>query len=531
MNILKILLMSSIGLITIGNSGAYGQTFTVTSPLDGTGNGTLRWAVLQANNITTNATIEFDQSLDFSPIQVTQGRMFITKSINIVGNGIGHTLIDGQSISQVFAIGGNIKVNIRKLSFQNCKKVGNPSFPAGSAILLFSGFLTLENCRFVNNQADLGGAIYQAGGVLVIRKSLFDGNSATQGAALNLEGGFTTLSDCDLTNNSVSHFGPAIHAFASNELTIINSKVRGNHNLTVGNSTGGALSLNGNHFTLVNTVLSGNKGRGGALFITSNGEIINCTITGNYSNYTSGNAIIVGGGANVELKNNIIARNKGLTTNQLSIGQPGSTITSSGGNFFDVSPTSVVLQPSDLSGTSSVPLDPKFITNPANVWPSIYGNFALKSCSDAINIGLNSNLPLDATDIDGDGNKNEVLPLDILRNARVSSGSFITSIADAGAYEYGGIPTACAATPPLTALVSLFPNPTQGAFSVKLINKEDKIKAYKIYNRYGKLIQEESLRKPTNSIQVTLENQRSATYLLQTFNMKGEKFENWFILE
>lgn len=76
----------------------------------------------------------------------------------------------------------------------------------------------------------------------------------------------------------------------------------------------------------------------------------------------------------------------------------------------------------DDNGTPNDPSDDTWIGNP---------DYRLKPGSPCINTGSNALLPPDTTDLDGDGDTTEPLPLDIMGNRRIIGGTV-----DMGAYEH-----------------------------------------------------------------------------------------------
>ena len=106
----------------------------------------------------------------------------------------------------------------------------------------------------------------------------------------------------------------------------------------------------------------------------------------------------------------------------------------------------------NLLGTSENPIDPRFVRNPSDggdgwgddpATPDIdesanddYGDLRLRVESVAVDTGDATLLPADSTDLDGDDNTLEAIPVDVVGDARVQDGNGDqTAIVNMGAYE------------------------------------------------------------------------------------------------
>ena len=77
-------------------------TFTVTSLAD-SGAGSLRQAILDANNTAGDDEIVFQSGLN-GTIALTAGQMTISETVEITGNGAANSIIDAQGDSRIFDI-------------------------------------------------------------------------------------------------------------------------------------------------------------------------------------------------------------------------------------------------------------------------------------------------------------------------------------------------------------------------------------------------------------------------------------------
>jgi predicted outer membrane repeat protein len=149
--------------------------------------------------------------------------------------------------------------------------------------------LAVTNCKFLDNQADEGGAL-QNNGKATITDSEFSGNSASeQGGAVATNGlpySAMTVSGSMFSDNHAKSWGGAI--VADGLVTIIGSTFTGN-TATLPGGGGGAIFAGGT-VTVAGSVISDNFGDGG-------GGIINYNTRLKVSDTTlSGNSAGIGGG-------------------------------------------------------------------------------------------------------------------------------------------------------------------------------------------------------------------------------------------
>jgi CSLREA domain-containing protein len=208
-----------------------------------------------------------------------------------------------------------------------------------------SGDVTIEDSFVQHNHAtgsgSGGGGIYNAGGLLTIRRSTVRDNTATA------------------TGSAGSNGGGGIHEAGSAGLTIEDSTVSGNTATVSGANSGGGGIWSGPGATLTNSTLSGNavrtsglaSGGGGALFATDGAALTHLTVAGNTSALSGGG--LFNAGAPGDLRNTIVAGNSA------GAGSNCSGAFSSSGNNLESADTcglrdGVGDDPEDLVGT-----DPK----------------------------------------------------------------------------------------------------------------------------------------------------------------------------
>ena len=416
------------------------------------------WVVTTTNNvgsgsfrdIVANASsgdeITFASQINGIPI-VLKSEITISKDLTIKGNGVSNTIFDGGGTNGLFYIDTlATEIEIIGVKFQNGG--GYQHYPLnqqlrfGAVTVFMGGSLKIKSCHFVNNQTTA--TAYGFGSAL----------SLTQvNTALNVE-----IADCYFSNNHSTIYGGSVWVDGVNNIKIVRSDFEDNTSINssaqygrggaiclfgsnvfiyncsfLGNSarnSGGAIYLQGGFMKLANSVLLANETDmcGGAVFIYQGG-LSNSTEL--YNNTIANNVADIGGGfygvGYPILKNNIFAKN--ISTNMIDsqIENHGDTFIS-GGNLISIAPNIIngnaVYSGVNLIGTAQQPIDPFFRDLNSN-------NVQLSLCSPAIDLGSNSNLPVDILDVDNDGNITENLDVDVALNVRIYN-----AIVDAGAFEY-----------------------------------------------------------------------------------------------
>jgi hypothetical protein len=207
------------------------QAATVTHTGD-SGTGSLRDAIA---NATPGEVIDFDPALNGATITLTSGHLLISSK---------QVIIDASSLEKGIAISGNnshqiirilgstANVDLRNLELKN----GNAAGINGGAIFHGGGFLSLSDCRIINNFAT-----YNGGGIFLA----FDTS--------------TVIDRCLIAGNNASHlgFGGAIFVSGAAGTLIRNSAITGNSN-----PFAGGISISNSSPTIVNCTIQGNLGGG-----------------------------------------------------------------------------------------------------------------------------------------------------------------------------------------------------------------------------------------------------------------------------
>jgi predicted outer membrane repeat protein len=243
----------------------------------------------------------------------------------------------GISANNGFSAGAIANDGSGELVIKDSQFTNNQGFNGGAIYSLLSS-LTVENCKFLNNEAigEGGGAIFTDGGnpvgpggtvagTIAVRGSWFEGNKAKgEGGALFLYGYQSDkiiLEDSTVINNSVSKgtqgFGNGVARGgglrSNSDLTI--------RNVTFANNTsagqGGGIWIDGDSPTnIFNSTFSGNRVTddvGGAMVfntgINAPVNIVNTTIVNNWANRANGAIWMNNENQPVTLTNSIVAFN------------------------------------------------------------------------------------------------------------------------------------------------------------------------------------------------------------------------------
>jgi len=181
------------------------------------------------------------------------------------------------------------------LLFSNCVFTGNTASEGGAINTQPPCLTTVDNCKIINNIADLaGGGIYSYGDFLTVTNSVIANNITTEegddligGGGIYCESwGSLTITGCVISGNKTQACGGAVSAFGS--VTIAASKICNNTAL----GCGGGIACGDLKITdsTINGNLSWGAGNmGGGIF--TNGEyawITGCTISHNSSTIAGG---------------------------------------------------------------------------------------------------------------------------------------------------------------------------------------------------------------------------------------------------
>lgn len=292
---------------------------------------------------------------------------------------------------------------------------------AHGALSAVTAVVSVKEAHFVTNEADSGAAIYAAEeSELWVEASVFDANiSAGNGGAVSLLRSKTSIKGATFSNNSAADLtaqdvrGGALIA-AEGETWIANCGFYDNSAQGDDSDYGGAIeNWAESEMSIVNSVFVGNTALAGSAIRNeeegSTLDIVNSSFFGNSPSGTDGTLSNLEGDAQVT--NSIFW---GGSTPEIS--HVDSPTTETNVTFSDVE--------GGYTGEGNLEVDPEFVDESD-------GDVHLASDSPVINQGDHAHLPDDLLDLDDDGDRAEVLPVDLDGNDRV-----VGSSVDMGAYEY-----------------------------------------------------------------------------------------------
>lgn len=366
---------SPFSTITIGTND-----FVVINTNDA-GEGTLRQAILNSNNLPGAETITFE------------GDVFIDDTLP--------DIIDIASMLPSFgdrttvAGPGEDKLIIRR-----------PAAAASFGMMqLFGGAnVTLSGLTLTGG----GGGIANLGNLRVDRCTISGNSSSTYGGILN-NGSLIVSNSTISNNNSTNGVGGGIYSLGRSNLTVVNSSLIGNSSRNAG---GGIAIVSNSNVNIMNSTISGNSAQSSGAGISNSGilSVTNCTITGN-TGTGSGGGIATFIGSKLVLANSIVAGNRSSSNNDIGTFSSSNPISSNGANFIGEKtgvPGSTSTDMSFIStGTSLAELIGPLANNGGTTL-----THRLSARSPAIDRGDNSAVPLDTIDLDGDSNTAEPLPFD-----------------------------------------------------------------------------------------------------------------------
>jgi len=268
-----------------------------------------------------------------------QESLVLTRSLNLVGQGIDKTFLDGASVSTVISISQDVTVKIFGVTIQKGQSAtqGGGIYNLGHLTLTSSvlqenlgedggglyngpneggvnsarGFSTLNNCTFSKNQATGSGGSIQNEGLLRIENSTFSENTAADDGGAIINTGNLTLRKTTLQKNSAGTSGGAIRNNGGT-VTVEQSSIQGNK----AGSIGGGIINNFNTewllqgtLTFSESVVSNNGAElgGGIANISSTLTLLNSTLDNNQAGGSGGGLFNAGGQADLTdstLRNN-----------------------------------------------------------------------------------------------------------------------------------------------------------------------------------------------------------------------------------
>jgi predicted outer membrane repeat protein len=308
----------------------------------------------------------------------TESLVIQNKSLTIIGDSSGNTIIQSAPNNRVIEFTGNYTLSLQNLVLSG----GNAGANAGGGVDVPDGSLQITNCTIRNNSAVYGGGIFQGfnGGTLSISNSLIENNQAGQQGGGVFAKGTVTLTDTVFNSNSAGWHGGGLSnwegdttitrgSFSSNTASAGNGgAVNANNGLVVhgtqfstnsaGDSGGAITQWNANfQIAISHATFQGNtaKNKGGGIFINSvlildhdvfNTNIVNSGGAGN----AYGGGVYAGNSGNVTAAPALVVTDSVFTGNKTMCA--GCAIISGGGIYFGKSVLSNPLPTVLISGAS-----------------------------------------------------------------------------------------------------------------------------------------------------------------------------------
>jgi predicted outer membrane repeat protein len=278
---------------------------------------------------------------------------------------------------------------------------------SGGGISITDGSPRVVNCRFVDNDVfDFlagilgdGGAVYVTGtSAPSFQNCVFESNTAdNRGGGAYVSGGTATFANCAFFDNITTEIGEGGALYV-----LVNATVTATNCLFVANSA---------------------AHDGGAVYSDSAAvSLVNCTLVGNYATATGG-VVSVG-----QVTNSILWANSDDGSDS-EAAQLGGTPTVS---YSCVEGWSGLLGGVGNHGDSPAFVDPNGPDGDPGSWGD--NDYRLLLTSPCIDAADSTAVPVDATDLDGDGNTTEQMPYDLDGLPRFMD---VSSVADSG---IGGLP-------------------------------------------------------------------------------------------
>jgi len=361
-----------------------------------------------------------------------------------------NTILDGFTVTsgnahgtEINEYGGGMHNVLSTVTVRNCKFVDNIADLNGGAILNSFSSPYIEDCHFIENIAVAnGGAMANYQSNPIIRECAFTTNVALQsgGSIINWLNSDPIIAECAFVENYASNYGGALCNTSNCDTSIINC-------VFVKNSAdldGGAVFNTDCKPVLTNSVFNTNQtgGNGGGMCNENNSDsqISSCTFSGN-------NADGCGGGIyNSEPPNFSLAEIR----NSIFWGNSDSNGTdefSQIGGYLPFTNTCCIQDASPGDGYLPFGVNsdenPLFVKDPDpgvdGIWGTLddrFGDLRLEYDSPCIETANHDYMPVDTLDLDGDSDTAEPVPYDADRRSRfIDADNDFFALADIGAYE------------------------------------------------------------------------------------------------
>ena len=282
--------------------------------LNDNGAGSLRQAIVDANNTNGIDEIQFARELDGREIVLTSGELEISDSVYIRDDN-SNVIINGNNASRIFTVDDFNESNQIDVVIDGLTLTGGSSSQGGGAIAN-SENLTIYNSNITNNEntsleaTDGGGAIRNSDtGSLNVYRSLIAENRSTAFGGGITNFGELNVKDSWIFDNEVTGGGGAGIDNRGSTADITGSFIIRNTNTA--NPAGGFGNGTPDSTTVVtDTVIAGNQAVDGAGFFVNAGnvEIVDSLIFNNQAQNNGGGTALAEG-ANLNIDNSLIIFN------------------------------------------------------------------------------------------------------------------------------------------------------------------------------------------------------------------------------
>jgi len=375
------------------------------------------------------------------------------------------TVLDGCVVrgGYAFAVAGDGGAGIRIVGgaprFIDCVIDSNAA-GLGAGVLNLRGAPTFRRCEFRGNLAwqFRGGAYFGAGGdtpkvarfidCLFVENRAFSYSTGSDGGAIFCEPNAPVLlSRCEFTGNSAQagHFswgmGGALCSLADG-VVLHGCRFFGN------SGNGGGAVWTGRRTQMADCIFSGNQARwaGAVAVFVGSAALVNCTLAGNRAEDGGGVGCEYG---SVAVSNCVLWGNTAVNADSAYKAQ---VHTSAGGTaslrhscvqgVLTGAPGEDPPNPADFPGCTEA--DPLFVDpdGPDGIRGTSDDDLRVQAGSPCLDAGDNAAVPADVLDLDGDGNRAERLPVDVLGQPRrvddpaaPDVGAGTAPLVDMGAHE------------------------------------------------------------------------------------------------
>ena len=320
---------------------------------------------------------------------------------------------------------------------------------AGGGMLNGASGPTVSDCRFSGNEALVGGGMSNVSSSPTVTNCTFSGNSSSSGGGMaNFNGGSPIVTGCMFSDNWA--IGGGGMANRDSDPTVANCTF--NDNFAV--DSGGGMANWGGAPTVTNCTFSENltPGQGGGMsnVYSSSPTVTNCTFRDNWSINDRGGGLSAWVGSSPTVANCTFTENTGggmwMKLNSWMTVTNCILWNNTPNELLGVIPTVTYSDvKGGIAGEGNIDVDPQFV-DPNN------GDYHLLPGSPCIDAADNTGVPADTQDLDGDGNTDEPVPVDLDGNPRfvddpdtpdTGNPDGIHPIVDMGAFEFGP-PDPCA---------------------------------------------------------------------------------------